>query len=243
MREKMIHAHMATFAPRVRQAATVIRAIEGQVTTLTVVLNGMKSVPETWLRRSHIIYHLSPIDTADTGKFIGHSPGYNLTIDDDLYYPPNYVARTVRAIDAFDRRYPVAWAGKRLLPLEEFPPYHGGLPFVALNIRRFSSTGTPQAVHIPLTNLFAYHTETIGPISLDVSWSFMTDIGAAVAVRNAENFVVVPPKDGKWIGQQEYDVPTSIWERQKTSGSRKEDEILTDNAPWPDLPDLAYSRL
>lgn len=93
----MIVANLATFPPREGKLEEVISQIRPQVDTLNVVFNEYEKVPEKYLN----IDGLNPIipieNTRDTGKFYPDTSNakWVLLIDDDIDYPPDYVATTI----------------------------------------------------------------------------------------------------------------------------------------------------
>jgi hypothetical protein len=75
----------------------------------------------------------------DRGKFRAldlsrreHPNGYFLSVDDDILYPPDYVQRSVEAIDRYERAAVVAYHGGVLPPLvtDYFSErFNGEIPF------------------------------------------------------------------------------------------------------------------
>lgn len=96
----MIRAHLATFPPRRRILRKVVEAILPQVDHLFVVLNQFDDKP-AYLRKDPKVTAIIPDrDVKDAGKF-WFAPDPDdivFTIDDDIGYPPDYVARTLDLI-------------------------------------------------------------------------------------------------------------------------------------------------
>ncbi len=104
----MIRAHLATFPPRRRILRRVTDAILPQVDRLFVVLNGYDSVPGFLARDPKVMAIIPDRDVKDAGKFWFPPAPEDIvfTIDDDIAYPPDYVARSLALIGpmGFDGR-------------------------------------------------------------------------------------------------------------------------------------------
>lgn len=98
----MIVANLATYPPRRERLPVVVRALAPQVERLNIVLNGYDAVPAELPALPGVVPILPPADTKDTGKFLPDVGGddHVFLVDDDLDYPPDYVARTLAALDA-----------------------------------------------------------------------------------------------------------------------------------------------
>lgn len=96
----MIRAHLATFPPRRRLLRQVAAAILPQVDRLFVVLNGYDAVPGFLRREARVTAVIPDRDVKDAGKFwFAPAPeDIVFTIDDDIGYPPDYVARSLALI-------------------------------------------------------------------------------------------------------------------------------------------------
>ena len=119
-----IVANLATYPPRRDALPRIVQAIVPQVDQLNIVLNEYDAVPEELAGLDGVNPILPEEDTKDVGKFYPPVSGdYTLLIDDDIIYPPDYVARTVarfeqiatpRAIGGYHTstyRLPRPWRG------------------------------------------------------------------------------------------------------------------------------------
>lgn len=97
----MIRAQLATFPPRRRILRRVTDAILPQVDRLFVVLNGYDSVPGFLARDPKVTAIIPDRDVKDAGKFWFPPAPEDIvfTIDDDIGYPPDYVARSLALIE------------------------------------------------------------------------------------------------------------------------------------------------
>lgn len=97
----MIRAHLATFPPRRRILRRVTDAILPQVDHLFVVLNDYDTVPGFLARDPKVTAVIPDRDMKAAGKF-WFAPAPDdivFCIDDDIGYPPDYVARTLALIE------------------------------------------------------------------------------------------------------------------------------------------------
>lgn len=97
----MIRAHLATFPVREGIFRRVIRALLPQVDRLFLVLNEYRAVPADIAEEPRITAILPGEDYKDAGKFY-FAPAPDdivFTVDDDIGYPSDYVARTLKIAD------------------------------------------------------------------------------------------------------------------------------------------------
>lgn len=107
MSNPKIYAFMATLPGRAGIAKKALASIIWQVEQVQVVLNNFKihqrrefddSLPVTWLNKVTVIQHNNAL--ADGSRFLNVDkcpPGYVLVFDDDIIYPPDYVATLIEA--------------------------------------------------------------------------------------------------------------------------------------------------
>lgn len=111
---------LASIPSRVESLHRVVDALYPQVGRMQVALNGYDGVPSFLDRPNIAVLRSQDIgDLGDANKFAGHRERgdyYHLTADDDLDYPPDYVAEMVRAIDRYDRRAIVSFHGAQITP-------------------------------------------------------------------------------------------------------------------------------
>lgn len=93
---------MATFPPRHANWRRVLDCIAPQVDRVSVVFNEMTALPDLladYLNVEGIIPHK---DLKDTGKFLPQAApdDWVFTIDDDILYPPDYVKRSITALES-----------------------------------------------------------------------------------------------------------------------------------------------
>ena len=95
----MIRIHMASFPPRRAVLGQALASLAGQADRIVLCLNGYEAVPPEIAALDGVEALIPPRDLKDAGKFLSRpAPGdVVLTCDDDILYPPDYVARTLAA--------------------------------------------------------------------------------------------------------------------------------------------------
>ncbi|WP_299907847.1 hypothetical protein [uncultured Paracoccus sp.] len=100
----MIRAHLATFPIRSGILMQTVRTILPQVDRLCLCLNQYSAIPAELADDPKIEAMIPERDLKDAGKF-AFAPAPDdivFTIDDDILYPPDYVARTLAGFDDLD---------------------------------------------------------------------------------------------------------------------------------------------
>ena len=169
-----ISASMATFPPRRDLFRTVVRAMLPQVDQLNIYLNDYERVPD-FLHHPKIRIARSQDhgDLRDNGKFFFASDlpsGYHFTIDDDIHYPPDYVAYTIAKLRQYDNAAVVGYHG-RIFP-EVITRFFDQTTTRAITFRRLLRSDEP--VHVLGTGTVAYHTSL-----MDIELSDFASLGMA----------------------------------------------------------------
>lgn len=98
----MIVANLATYPPRRSFLDVVLKSISPQVDRVNLVLNEYDEIPEE-VRAFENVHPIIPAeDTKDTGKFLPDisDSTFVFFVDDDLFYPHDYVTRSLARMDA-----------------------------------------------------------------------------------------------------------------------------------------------
>lgn len=97
----MIRAHMATFPPRSAILMQTVASLLPQVDRLFLCLNQHDAIPPALAQDDRITAMIPDRDLRDAGKFafVPDDDDIVLTVDDDILYPPDYVARTLAQFD------------------------------------------------------------------------------------------------------------------------------------------------
>lgn len=100
----MIRAHLATFPPRAGILMQAVQSILPQVDRLCICLNGYDHVPAELGDLAKVQAMIPETDLKDAGKFAFPVAADDVvfTVDDDIRFPPDYVARTLKSLDQID---------------------------------------------------------------------------------------------------------------------------------------------
>lgn len=100
----MIRAHMATFPPRAGLVMQAIESLLPQIDRLFLCLNGQMAVPQALRDHAKVTVLIPADDLKDAGKFAWKVAPDDIvfTVDDDIIYPADYVARTLRLLGDLD---------------------------------------------------------------------------------------------------------------------------------------------
>ncbi|MBW7055413.1 hypothetical protein KY389_01715 [Paracoccus bogoriensis] len=100
----MIRAHMASFPPRSAVVRQAVASLLPQVDRLFLCLNQFDSVPGWIADEPKIEAMIPPRDLKDAGKFAFEPDpdDWVFTVDDDIAYPPDYVAATLAQMERLD---------------------------------------------------------------------------------------------------------------------------------------------
>lgn len=106
----MIVAHMATYPPRWENCRKAIASIAPQVDALVVVFNEYQAIPSELTEWPNVRGILPEEDLKDTGKYLPEidPSDWVFTVDDDIAYPEDYVARSLRVMESLG---PGKWVG------------------------------------------------------------------------------------------------------------------------------------
>jgi hypothetical protein len=97
----MITAQLTTIPSRFEILPVVLKCLLPQVTRLNVMIN------------EHTIQQR--VELSDSDKYYKieeAAPGYIFTCDDDIFYPPDYVQKSIEAIEKYGRKYVISYHGR-----------------------------------------------------------------------------------------------------------------------------------
>lgn len=232
-----IHIGLCAVPWREDNLRVVVERLRPQCDHMSVVLNGYDKSPG-WMP-DDVYAIIASGEEGDAMKFWRPpewgSEGYFFTCDDDLYYPYDYVETTIAALEKYGRKdTAVAWGGKILRSLAQpFINFHHHATLKRFRV--FSDLDGPRYIHVPLTCVFAYHSDAFFMDDLDCPAPNMGDIHAAIAMWNQGVRCVVPPHKGDWVQHQEIDLRRTIYHEKRMKGDRVETQYLN-TVNWQPLP-------
>ena len=196
---RTVLASLATIPERQAALHNVIRNILPQVDRLRVFLNNFDYIPECLEHPKIDLAESSKYgDLGDSGKFFWSATdqGYLLSCDDDLVYPPNYVARVLCAVERYNRNAVVGFHG--ILLKKQVRSYYRDR-----TIFHFSQgLEHDQSVHILGSGCAAWCSDCL-TLSLDeFRVPNMADIWLGRACQRQEIPVITIARKPHWLGAQ-----------------------------------------
>lgn len=208
-----ITVSLASIPSRRAGLMRVVQSLLGQVDRINVYLNNYADVPE-FLQHPKVRVARSQDhgDIRDNGKFFflaETSHGYCLTVDDDILYPPDYVARLVAKVKQYGHQAIVGLHGT-ILPqrIERFFAPEGR---TVLSFKH--ELAEDRQVHVLGTGTTAWHTSTLTLALADFESTGMADLWLAakaqrsgvpmIAVARPQGFVApLDPRDTKTLYEE-----------------------------------------
>lgn len=193
-----VTANLASYPPRKESLKRMLESIAGQFDEVRVCFNEMEP-PATMQRltSSEYEFHYYPDDNlTDNGKFypleIIGEPEYYFTLDDDLIYPPDYVEKTLEALNVYGCI--VSHHGRRLLGTG-LNYYKGHKAFRCLD-----EIKEAERIDVPGTGVMAFDTRYFHPKGLAHDpRQRMSDLIFAEAAAKAGKQIGVLPHPLGWI--------------------------------------------
>lgn len=189
-------ACMATIPARRSKLKKVVMSLIDQVDKVFIYMNGHKSAP-AWMKDhekiGYVLSENSPEgDMGDAGKFYWAEvhQGIYLTVDDDLIYPPDYVAQMLEGLDSVKNRAVITMHGA--LINRGAREYHAGKKLYPL----LSVQHKTRHVHIGGTGCMAFDTELIRPLATWFKKPNMADVWIGAACQRFKIPIVMIPHDG-----------------------------------------------
>jgi len=195
-------ASLAAVPKREKQLRIVINSLLPQVDIINVYLNNWKKVPD-FLKHPKIAVYRSQDeagDLGDAGKFYRceHVKGYHFTVDDDIFYPDNYISNLVKAIERYGRKCAVSYHGRAF---DNFPvmSYYSG---AAMTISCLQQSHIDQKAHVVGTGVLGYHTDTVKIKIADFKAPNMADIWFSIQCENQNVGRIILAHDEDYIKDQ-----------------------------------------
>lgn len=199
-----ITANLATIEARKDTLQGVVDSLRHQVDIVRVYANDYIPI----LNGDNVEVYTGP-DYTDNAKFfwLPHSKGIYLSCDDDLYYPPDYVATIKRAL----KKYPGTWLtfhGRKLRGLN-LPYYTGHHTYQCLR-----NVDADYQIDVPGTGVSAFHTDTIKFDATTWQDYRMSDLMAALELAKKGVRIICLKHKIFWIKSAESHLHSSIHRRE-----------------------------
>jgi hypothetical protein len=159
--KEKIFVGIAAIPTRENSLKITIESLINQTDNIGVYLNGWGGYIPEYLNNEKILVIKSEDngDYGDAGKFywIDNFKGYYFSCDDDIIYPDDYIERTIKKINFYNKKAVIGFHGSVILP--EFTTYYDNKSRWVLSFRH--KRGKDEHVHILGTGTIGFHTSTI----------------------------------------------------------------------------------
>lgn len=196
-----VEASLATIPSRAAQLKLVVDSLVPQVTVLRVYLNAYPKVPaflSPLITAGQVVVARSQDhgDRGDAGKFhwCEQGRGYQLTCDDDLVYPPGYVAHMVRGVERYGRRAVVGLHGIVLEQPLKTSYYRSR---ALLHWRHYQKAD--RVVHLLGTGVMAYYASALSLTRSVFEVPNMADIWVGLTCQQQGVPAVALSHPAKWL--------------------------------------------
>jgi glycosyltransferase involved in cell wall biosynthesis len=228
-----ITASIASIPSRQAGLKRVVARLLLQADRLTVFLNGYGAVPD-FLKQPRVLVAKSEDHgrLEDNGKFffepqIGDS-GIHCTVDDDLDYPPDYIARSVAKLLQYGRQAAVGYHGIRIR--RSFSSYYD-LSSRDVDSYRFELLRDRPA-HILGTGTVTYDRSVLHPQLIDFGEPRMADIWFALYARRVGIPFVCASHERGHLREFEDSAVDSIYDA-GIRDDRVQTGLIQSAMPWP----------
>lgn len=173
---------MATFNERHEQREEAVKSLKNQTVKPNEILIYNNSTEEE--------------DLTDNGKFrfleLISEPCYYLSTDDDLYYPPDYIEKTINAIERY--QCIVTWHGRKLLGLNrDYYRAHQGF-------RCLGEVKESQFIDVAGTGVCGFSTEYFNPKEIYKSeYKRMADCVFSLEAAKQNKKIIILAHNKNWI--------------------------------------------
>jgi len=202
-----ITVSMASMPQREAMLKKTVESILPQTDTLNVFLNDYKYVP-SFLKHKKIVVARSQDfeDFGSNAKFFWaeHIKGYHFTIDDDIIYPPDYIAYLIKAIESYHRKVVVGIHG--VIVNHKVTNYYQD----KRTIHFAASLKKSRYVTVLGNGTIGYHTQTLSLKLSDFLTRNMDDLWLAIQAKKQGVPLVCLTRKRKYLISQ-YDSPDSIY--------------------------------
>lgn len=234
-----ITAAIATYPGRINVLPIAIASLIEQVDHLFIYLNNYRSVPEfllTHSKKDKITYILdtdSKKRAAAKFFWVQSTQGIQLTCDDDISYPSNYVKNMVDELNKYPENTIIAVHGaiyKNVVSDAIASREH------VFNFK--SPLKTPQQVHLAGTGTLCFRTKTLQKKGFDELWSFAASTDEWLACFSKVNSIklIVINRSKNWM--KSIDGMTHGLHEEKQANSNlknKANSLLLKYNPWQNI--------
>lgn len=232
-----ITASMCSHSPRIQLLKKSVTSIINQVDRLNIYLNDIDIIP-SFLHHPNVHVVLSKDTAGDigsNGKFFWaeETIGYQLIIDDDIIYPPNYAQRIIAKINEYDRCAAICVFGTIIAP--HAPGYDA-----AFTLNMTKGFTQDVQVHLPGNGTLGFHSDTMQPSMTIFENPNMDDVYLGKFCRKHGIPVYAMQREPLWLRPAGYrNDHCTLWKTHRKQASA----LIADEAPWPALPHYRVRKI
>lgn len=190
-----ITAIMTTIPIRANVLLKVIDSVYDQMDSIKIVFNKYEKIPAWVKSKSKIVAFLDTSNKySDCAKWkIAPKKGYVFSIDDDIFYPKNYVSTLIKKLEEYDRKSVVTVHGAYFrLPFCDFRADKKNYAFA-------NGRDKDTRVDIMGSGTLAYHTDTIRPKFKDFLSPNRSDIWFSSICHRKKIPIICVARDKGWL--------------------------------------------
>lgn len=224
---------LSSVPQREKTLQCTIQSLIHQADEIHVYLDGYSQEPEFFsaLQPAPIVHRSEAgKQLRDLGKFkallMQKNPAYMFTVDDDIVYPPDYVATLIRKIDSYQRKAIVGLHGVQIP--EQPTGYLTGYRKVFHYRRALESD---KAVNLLGTGALAFHSTVFDSLRFCPRHPGMSDIDFAIACKQLHIPMVCIARHADWLQDIAPANGKSLYSEFK-SNDRVQTQLLQSHAPW-----------
>jgi hypothetical protein len=183
--------NIATYPARFSNLMATLESLKDQADVIRICLNEYKTIPE--VLKQYDCY-IPTTNLTDNGKFLllSNKREYYFSCDDDITYPPNYVAHTVSLINKY--KCIITYHGRLLQGLNL--NYYRGHKFWHCN----KETTNHVLIDVAGTGVTAFDTLYFNEYPINTNYHKMSDVVFSHAARHHK--IMCAKKFDGWIKQQ-----------------------------------------
>ncbi len=220
-KKDVVTVGIASIKSREKSLEKTVRSLIDQADAIHVYLNDYDAVPAYLQNNDKITFYLGKIykDRGDVGKYYAIDKvddGYYFSCDDDLIYPPNYVAKTIEFLKSVNNQAIATYHGA-LLKDGILNNYYRDRKQV--HYSNFQRVGLP--VHIGGTGVMAFHVKVFRPDLSKFKYPNMADIWIGIQAQERNIPIICAPRNLHWIKAEDIPVNETIY------GSKSNHDIQT----------------
>lgn len=209
----MVIANLASIPSRRESLIRTVKSLENQVDRIFIALNGYTDVP-TEVREHHHVNHRK--NTGDAAKFHYYAKAPTagntwLFCDDDLIYPPDYVAQCIIHLT----KHPTAvlsYHGRRMFsrPVGSYYRERSHAYRCLFDVNGYHDLGIDGTLG---SGVMFFKSRTLEMNARDFKFKNMADIWAAKFAIEQGRKMIVCPHRADWIKYQPQPVGNTIFEQ------------------------------